>query len=420
MRIVPIAFAVGLGLQCANAATANAAAAIAATATAVEAADACRAAVPYRGQPLRAAPALPDVRGAIDGTFDAAIAERLQQAAAKGQEASGAASMTVAVAVPGSGLWTSETGGRGQTGQRGQHEPRGQDTAAPPLHYWASAGKTLVAVVVLQLVEEGKLALGDPVSRWIKNVPNGDAITIEQLLAHTSGLFSANEDKRVHEDHRYLTPEENLAVARKHGPLFCPGENWRYSNTGYDLLGMIVERVDGRPFQAAIAARIIAPLGLTRMRVLTPRDAAPDVAPPDVAPLTSTKERPINPAWPGAAGSIVASADDMIRFWHALLGSRLLKAETVRRMFDRLYPMFTPVEFYGLGVMVYDLPEADGSKTMWLGHSGGTPGASALVAYSPADRAFVAVALTGDGSAPAVANLLLRALRVPSVPAPAP
>jgi D-alanyl-D-alanine carboxypeptidase len=416
MRIVPIALAVGLGLQCSNAATANDAAAIAATATAAEAADACRAVVPYHGQPLRAAPALPDVRGAIDGTFDPAIAERLQQAAAKGQEASGAASMTVAVAVPGSGLWTSETSetaARGERAQRGQRG--GQDTAAPPLHYWASAGKTLVAVVVLQLVEEGKLALGDPVSRWIKNVPNGDAITIEQLLAHTSGLFSANEDKRVHEDHRYFTPGENLAVARKHGPLFCPGENWRYSNTGYDLLGMIVERVDGRPFQAAIAARIIAPLGLTRMRVLTPRDA-----PPDVAPLTSTMERPINPAWPGAAGSIVASADDMIRFWHALLGSRLLKAETVRRMFDRLYPMFTPVEFYGLGVMVYDLPETDGSKTMWLGHSGGTPGAGALVAYSPADRAFVAVALTGDGSAPAVANLLLRALRVPSVPAPAP
>jgi D-alanyl-D-alanine carboxypeptidase len=386
----------GLAVGCAN------------VADAAGPADACRAAASYRGQPLRAAPALPEMRGAIGGAFDAGTTERLRQAAAKAQEATGAASMTLAVAVPGAGLWTSETVA---TVARAQRDQRGQDAAAPPLHYWASAGKTFVAVVVLQLVEEGKLTLGDPVSRWIKDVPNGDAITIEQLLAHTSGLFSANEDARVHEQHRYYAPLESLAVARKHGPLFCPGERWRYSNTGYDLLGVIIERVDGRSFQSAIAARIIAPLGLTRMRVLTPRDAAAGAAPADVAPLTSVKERPINPAWPGAAGSIVASADDMIRFWHALFAFRLLKADTVRRMFDRLYPMFTPVEFYGLGVMVYDVPEADGSKTLWLGHSGGTPGAGALIAWSQADRAFVAVALTGDGSAPAVANLLLRALR---------
>jgi D-alanyl-D-alanine carboxypeptidase len=360
----------------------------------------CRGAVAYHGQALRAAVSMPDVHGSIDGELAPATVERLRAAVATARQATQAPSMTLAIAVPGSGRWTSETIGPDQA-QR----------ADPPLHFWASAGKTFVAVVVLQLVEEGKIALSDPVSRWIADVPNGEAITIEHLLSHTSGLFSANEDVRLRAERRYHTPAENLAIARKQGALFCPGEAWRYSNTGYDLLGLIVERVDGRSYPAAIAARIIAPLGLTRLRVLAPGEASSDVA-----RLVSAKDTPMNPSWAGAAGAIVGSADDMLRFWHALLTHRLLKPETMQRMFARLYPMFTPVESYGLGVMCFDVPEADGSTSTWLGHAGGTPGASAIVAYSLADRAFVAVALTGDGSSAATANVLLRALRAPSSP----
>lgn len=377
----------------------RAAAAIAAAAKAT-----CREVVPYRGQPPRAAPALPEaseLRDAIDGTFAAATVERLRGALAKGQQATSAASMSVAVAVPGAGLWMMETGAGGAA-----------LPAAAPLHYWASAGKTFVAIVILQLVEEGKLTLADPVSRWVKDVPNGDAITVEQLLTHTSGLFSASEDKRLRASPRYYTPDEKLAIARKQGPLFCPGERWRYSNTNYDLLGLIIERVDGRPFPAAITARIITPLGLTRMRVLTPGEASLDVSP------IVSREDAINPSWPGAAGGIAASADDMLRVWHALLGGRLVKADTLRRMFARPYPMFTPVEFYGLGVMVYDVPRADGSPMVWVGHSGGTPGAGAIVAYSLTDRTLVGVAMTGEGTearAPALANLLLAAWRAPGV-----
>jgi D-alanyl-D-alanine carboxypeptidase len=371
---------------------------------------ACNAPVTYRGQALRPPPELPAIAGDVRGEFGSEVAARLRQAVIKAQQATGAASMTVAVAVPGAALWTTEMSGANP--REAQSTGLSGGTGQAPLHYWASAGKTFVAIVMLQLVEEGKIALTDKVSRWIDGVPHGDAMTIEHLLAHTSGLFSANEDLRVRKAFRYHSPAENLAVSKKHGPQFCPGEAWRYTNTGYDLLGMIIERVDRRSFPDAIHARIIAPLGLTRLRVLRPAQPASDAAPvPPVAPLVSTKERPIDPRWPGAAGAIAGSADDMLRVWHALLTHRLLKAESVEKMFARLYPMFTPVEFYGLGVMCFDLPEADGSKTTWIGHAGGTPGAGAIVAYSLADGAFVAVALTGDGSAPATASLLLRELR---------
>ena len=397
--------AAGLALGCARPAAAAAAAEPGVTD------DACRTAVTYRGQPLREAPALPAIAGDLKGELGADVVARLRQAVIKAQQATNAPSMTVAVAVPGTGLWTTEM--IGATPRDAVAAGQGQAQSHAPLHYWASAGKTFTAVVILQLVEEGKLSLGDKVSRWIKDVPNGDAMTIEHLLAHTSGLFSANEDLKVRKAHRYHSPVENLAVAKKHGPLFCPGEAWRYSNTGYDLLGMIIERVDGRPFPDAIQARIIAPLGLTRIRVLRPgagQGTGPAEPLADMASLVSAKERPIDPRWPGAAGAIAASADDMLRVWHALLTHRLLKAATVQQMFARLYPMFTPVEFYGLGVMCFDVPQADGTKATWLGHAGGTPGAGAIVAFSAAEGAFVAVALTGDGSAPATANLLLREL----------
>lgn len=338
----------------------------------------------YAGRPLHEAVVVPPPAAVPEIALDGATAARLDAALAMIRDKTAAPAITAAVAVEGRGLWT--------TGADG-----------PPL-FWASAGKTFTAVVVLQLVGEGKLALDDPVSRWIDGVPNDDVATVRDLLAHSAGLFSANEDRRAHADPRYRDPAETLAIARRHGAMFCPGGNWRYSNTGYDLLGEIVRIVDGRPIDQAIAARILAPLGLKSLRALSPGGGAAGVA-----PLVSAKEPPIDPSWAGAAGPITGSAADMVRFWAALLDGRLLAPALVREMTATLYPMFDPGQFYGLGAMVFDLPDGE-RRLLWIGHAGGTPGASALVAYVPADHAFVAVALTGDGPAAAAANALLKAL----------
>lgn len=94
---------------------------------------------------------------------------------------------------------------------------------------------------------------------------------------------------------------------------------------------------------------------------------------------------------------------------HALLGGKLVAKPLVDEMTATLYPMFDQGTFYGLGAMLFDVPDGD-ERLLWIGHAGGTPGASALVAYSPAKRVFFAVALTGDGSAVAAANALLKTL----------
>lgn len=352
----------------------------------------CKSAVTYAGAPLHA-PITPVLIPETPKTaLDPEAVARLEAGFLQAKAAAKAPAMTAAVLVPGKGGWE-----RTESGDQ------------PPMLFWASAGKTLVAVVVLQLVEAEKLKLEDPIGKYVAGVPNGDVVTIRDLLAHTGGLFSANEDLKARAARRAHTLDEDVKIIARHGAMSCPGERWRYSNTGYALLGKVIESVDGRTWQAAVDARILKPLGLTKLRMLDVGDKAEDVA-----RLVSARETPIAPAWAGAAGPAVGSASDMARVWAALLGGKLLKQETLQAMFGKLYPMFDAGSFYGLGVMAVEVPEADGTKSLWLGHLGGTPGGNAVVAYSVKDGVIVAAALTGDGSAAATANLLLRQVRSPT------
>lgn len=348
----------------------------------------CRVRAPYAGSALHRPVDAVEIASIPDHPLPGATIARLDDAFTRLKGYTAAPALTAAVACPGVGLWDRQSA-------QPQH----------PLLWWASVGKAFTATVVLQLVQEAKLSLEMPVSRWIADVPNGDVVTVRDLLAHTSGLFSANEDKVVRSHPRYRDPSEMLVIAGRHGAMFCPGERWRYSNTGYDVLGMIVERIDGRPIGAAISERIITPLGLRSMRALSPGEEAHDVAPP-----TSSKGLPINPSWASAAGAIVSDARDMALAWTALLDGRFLSKPLRQEMTATLYPMFDPGTYYGLGMMVFEVP--DGERTLrWIGHAGGAPGASAIALYSPDDGAIATVALTGEGSATAGANVLLKALR---------
>lgn len=357
----------------------------------------CGHAAPYVGGGVHAPATAQDFRsqGALDGVFDPQTSARLQAVFDRGLAASpGVKAITVTVAAPGRGVWTA------------QRAAPGDPPAA--LYWWASAGKMFTAATILQLADEGKLSLADPASKWIADVPNGDAVTVEHLLNHTSGLFSANEDLVVRREDRPLSFEDRVKVAARHGAMFCPGERWRYSNTGYDLLGRIIEKVDGRPYAEAVTARIVRPLGLKSTRILVQGGVFADVAvisPPGAA-------RPFDPTQPGPAGAVVASSPDMVAFLQALLDGRILKPESTASLLRTPYPMFDPGTFYGLGLMLYDIP-AQPSHLYWIGHSGGAPGVAAQVAWSPRDKAFVAVALTGEGSPAAFANALLKALPAP-------
>jgi D-alanyl-D-alanine carboxypeptidase len=134
----------------------------------------------------------------------------------------------------------------------------------------ASQTKSFTGNLVLQLVSEGKVGLDDHISKWIEGVPNGDEITIRQLLNHTSGLADAFTDPSVQAmilDE--CTPEELLTIEATFPPVAEPGEKWSYSNYGFNLLGRVVELVDGKDFSAVLEERITEPLGLTRTSLAT-------------------------------------------------------------------------------------------------------------------------------------------------------
>lgn len=250
------------------------------------------------------------------------------------------------------------------------------------------------------------IALSDPVTRWRADVPNGRWITIERLLDHTSGLFSANEDPAARAAPRYRNLDEQLEIVRRQGPLFCPGQAWRYTNTGYSLLGAVIEGMDGRPYADAAMSRTFGRLGVTDARILTPDEAVPDVQPFGSPPPGEPR---LDPSWPGSAGGVVATPRAMIRLLHGALSGELLRPETVRTLLAEPRQMFGAPTWYGQGMMLYDVPTPQGGL-FWLGHSGGAPGVKAVVVWSPARQAYVAVALTGEGSAEATANLLFAAL----------
>lgn len=200
--------------------------------------------------------------------------------------------------------------------------------------------KSFTATVVLQLVGEKKLALDDTVEQWLPSViSNGDAISIRQLLNHTSGIYNYTSDPAYLAPYQggdltyVFDPRTGVQIAADHGPLFAPGSQLSYSNTNYILLGMIVEAATGNPIASELQARLFEPLRLrdTSFPTLSEIDGPHmhgyvflDEGPFDVTPWS--------PSGAGAAGAIVSNADDVARFYRALLRGRLLPRALLKSM----------------------------------------------------------------------------------------
>ena len=132
----------------------------------------------------------------------------------------------------------------------------------------ASNTKTMTAAVIVLLAQEGKLGFDDPVSKYVEGVPNGDAITIAELLKMRSGLYNYTSAPELAESlerdpTRAWTPEELLAIAFKRPPDFAPGAEYEYCNTNYALLGLIAEKLAGAPLAKIFQDRLFGPLGMT-------------------------------------------------------------------------------------------------------------------------------------------------------------
>ncbi|MFB6877590.1 serine hydrolase domain-containing protein [Streptomyces sp. NPDC056323] len=240
--------------------------------------------------------------------------------------------------------------------------------------------KTFVAVVVLQLVAERRMALDDKVDSHLPGLVRGEGIdgrriTVRQLLQQTSGL--PNYSNYLGDDVRYYTPRELLATALRHPADFAPGTSWKYSNTNYVLAGLIVQKVTGRPLAEEIDRRVIKRIGLRHTYFPAPGDVTIREPHPHGyyresadGPLRDITE--IDPSWGWAAGQMISTGSDLNRFFSALLAGRLLPPAQLARMRSTVpaEATFGPGARYGLGLVSRPLPCGGLS---W-GHGGSFPG----------------------------------------------
>jgi D-alanyl-D-alanine carboxypeptidase len=254
----------------------------------------------------------------------------------------------------------------------------------------ASVTKPFVATVVLQLVSEGRLSLGDSVERWLPGlVPNGAAITIRQLLNHTSGLFDYTEDPAwsdtlIASPSRRWAPRELLPFALSHPPLFAPGTNWSYSNTNYVLLGFVIEAVSGKGVAEVLQERLFGPLALRSTTFPTDLESDGHFAHGYVGLLGPLIDSSIlSPTFAYAAGEIVSNAADVTKFFAALLRGRLLPAAQLKAMKTGSAVTGT----YGLGLMITSTRCGKA-----FGHDGDFPGWRNIT-LAKADGRRVAVAM---------------------------
>ena len=284
----------------------------------------------------------------------------------------------------------------------------------------ASNTKTMTAAVIMQLAQEGKLSLDDPVSKYVPGVPNGDNITIAELLEMRSGLYNYTNAPEVsasmdHDPTKVWTPAELLAIAFAHQPNFPPGTAFEYCNTNYVLLGLIAEKVDGKPLAQAMQERLFGPLHLQHTELPAPAvNTIPDpyshgylygsssvalVGEPPYSPEIKAAARAgtllpndytgLNHSFATAAGGVISTANDLATWIQALVTGRVLNAKYQRLWLDSLQPEDPNKpkgQQYGYGISQMSW----GPNTIYF-HGGETPGYNSFMGYDPNNQVTLVV-----------------------------
>ncbi|WP_052848597.1 serine hydrolase domain-containing protein [Streptomyces avicenniae] len=310
---------------------------------------------------------------------------------------------------------TSDAAGRVQRARAGVTDLDDPQPLAYDSYYRVgSDAKTFTAAVVLQLVGEGRLSLGDTVERWLPGVVTGNGndgsrVTVRDLLQHTSGitnytdvLYADPEDLTpeayLADRFRGLTPREQVALAMSRAPgwLPTPGQTrWAYSNTNYVLAGMIIEEATGNPWAQEIHERIIGPLGLRH--TLTPGTSAYVPEPTATAYLQFPGHDELIDTTlmvdGGADGGVISTAEDMTAFHRALMDGTLLgpgELAELRRTVPAPGFSAVPGTRYGLGIAWR--PARGCPDGLWF-HGGTSFGTASEGAVTDDGRAAVAAGI---------------------------
>lgn len=281
-----------------------------------------------------------------------------------------------------------------------------------------SVTKTFTGTAVLQLVDQGRIRLTDPISLYVDGVPNGEQITLDMLGRMRSGLFNYSDDEAFQAqffaeaptgpDAFPTTPRQLVDIAFRHPPNFAPNEKFEYSNTNTVLLGMVVARVSGQSLPDYVRQHVIGPLGLWQTFWPT-NGAMPEpfthgyLGMPDGGGVVDSTFW--NPSWGDAAGAIISDLADM-KVWAAALGrGTQLRPETQAQRIsgEAAYPGVT---------YAFTIFDTHG----WIGHNGDIPGYTTVSVYLPEQDATLVVFTNSDVPADHAAGQIATAVTSVATP----
>ncbi len=275
----------------------------------------------------------------------------------------------------------------------------------------ASMTKTMTAAVIVQLAQEGKLRFDEPVSKYVQGVPNGDNITIGQLLKMRSGLYNYTDAPELAESldrnpTKAWTSEELRAIAFKHPPLFAPGAEFDYCNTNYLLLGLAAEKIAGQPLASIFQNRLFRPIGMKNTLLpASTSNAIPEpyshgylyggssyalVDAPYPADLQAAARAGTlkpnddtwqNPSYALGAGGVISIADDLAAWIRALVGGKVFNADYQRQWLESPEPQDPgnpKGQRYGYGIAQITF----GPNKVYF-HGGEMPGYNSSMGYDP-------------------------------------
>lgn len=257
--------------------------------------------------------------------------------------------------------------------------------ATPDTRYRiGSITKTFTATMIMQLVEENKLALNAHLDKYFPAIPNASQITIEMMLRHRSGIHNFTDDEaywKAQTEPRTRT--EMLAVFTKNKSDFVPDAEAKYSNTGYILLGYIIEDITKKSYEKNLQERILSRIGLKNTRFGGKIDPARGDAYSYALAKRWEKREETDLSQPAGAGAIISTPGDVTTFMTALFSGKLVSQKSLSEM-TRI------VDIFGIGLAPTPFYQQKG-----FGHTGGIDGFQSVATYFPADSLAAAVFSNG-------------------------
>lgn len=329
------------------------------------------------------------------GDLPAALVDDLQRTLDASRDKLGYPGAMVGVWTP-DGAWFGVTGesgrGSGRPPQRADHTRIGSLT------------KTFTVMALLQLADQGKVSLQDPIGRYFPGLPNGDTATLRDLAAMTSGIPNYSDSAAFGEQWSadpsgtVFTPQQVVDFVKDEPALFPAGTRMDYSNTNTALLGLVIEKVTGKPMAQVYRTGLLEPLGMSRTSF---PGASPDLPAPHLDGITNQPDGAVrdatgwNPSWTFTAGGMISTLDD-IRAWTVALGTGGgLVSEAMQRerqaSTTSTVPPNTADLTYALGFFV---------DNGWWGHNGALPGFTSYAVYHPQRQTSVVVFVNSDITTP--------------------